>query len=246
MSGVRFDRKTRVTFLNEEGEKRKGYVTALKHRSRNIKTDDGKLSTVSVRRLREARDEVLMLETRLDTSLRSDRQDREFFRQFFKPYGIRCLYETVHTKKDLAYFLRLARKASSNIRWIHYLGHGDREEGTTRCDLVLTHDRVVLPDQVDIFGDLFGKILIFSCCDVGSNRRVLHEILKATDAQAVFAYRGEVYDEQTRLAEAMLYNLMIRKPGLKPKKVAQFVNYSLWNIGVEFNRRHEMLVVETR
>ena len=77
---MQFGRGTRVSFKDNRGCKCRGRVTAVADKHRNVRTDGGHiLKAVPVVRLKRARDDVLALETRLDASLGSDRQDGPFF-----------------------------------------------------------------------------------------------------------------------------------------------------------------------
>ena len=240
---VRFDRATRVTFRDDEKQKRTGRVTAVKPQKRRVKTDDGRLLVVPVRRLKPAKDEVLLLETRLDHNLRSRRGDGRFFEEFFATHGIPCLYERVHSKDELRYFLSWARRTSSNVRWVHYLGHGNLREGRGKCELNLTAGQLLLPEDADVFAGLSGKTLILSCCCVGGCPGAVEQLRQVSGAEAVFAYNGEVYDEQTRMGDTALYELMLNEPWLKPTTVAKRVNDILWLLGMRFRGRRELLRV---
>ena len=238
-----------MSFRDNSGCKRRGRVTAVGDKHRNVRTDDGYiLKSVPVVRLRRARDDVLALETRLDVSLGSDRQDGPFFREFFKAYRqeyrARWLYEKVHNRDNLDRFLAKARVATSDFRWVHYMGHG-KQLGLRRCRLELTHGQVDLPEDASIFGGLTGRTIVLDCCDVGISPYVLYRILDASEAEAVFAYNGEVQDRQTRLAGSMLYDIMLTQPWVKPRAVAEMVNEALRRLGVAFGGKHHLLTVAT-
>jgi hypothetical protein len=106
---VRFGKGERVSFF-DSGEKVFGRVTSVKGWRRTIVTDSNNRVEKSARALRPARDEVLVLESRLDYDLKSKRHSGTFLREFLEAYGINVLYEKVHSKRDLEGFLQLARR----------------------------------------------------------------------------------------------------------------------------------------
>lgn len=236
----------RVTFKDSEGRKRSGRVTSVEPQRRRVKTDDGNLVSVSVRQLREAHDQALLLETRLDSNLQSKRGDGVFLEEFFKPHKVKCLYERVHSKENLRYFLGFARRTTSNVRWVHYLGHGSTREGSNKCQLDLTAGKLLLPEDLEVFAGLPGKTLIFSCCDVGRCPGVMEQILGISGAEAVYAYNGEVYDHTARVGDTALYGIMLNEPHLKPQTVAQRVNQILRLVGTDFEGKQRLLRVVSR
>jgi len=68
----------------------------------------------------------------------------------------------------------------------------------------LTSERLHLGEQADIFKGLDGKVVVFSCCEVGAGRRVMETIKEASGAAGVIGYRVAVYDCYAGLAEAIL------------------------------------------
>lgn len=154
-------------------------------------------------RITRGRQDVLLLEARLDSSLRSHRHQGTFLTEFLKPFDIKVLYEKVHTREDLKKFLEMARN-DPNIPYIHYVGHGDFRGD---AKLKLTFGPVDLKENVGIFSDLEGKIFIFSCCTVGTDRAAMRQLLKVSKAKAIITYDDDIDDAYAFLAEALLYSI---------------------------------------
>ena len=97
-------------------------------------------------------------------------------------------------------------------------------EGNLKIDL--TFESMDLIKQSDVFAGLDGKVIIFSCCEVGADRRVMKAIKKISGAAAVIGYRLEVDDWYTNLVETMLYERLINTR-MSAKKVVKRVNEAL-------------------
>jgi hypothetical protein len=210
----------RVIFTRD-GTRQRGRVTKVLPHARRVVTDSGRRLEVSVRRLQRSPDRALILETRLDRSLKSPREYAHMMERWLSAYGIDAVHEKVHTVEDMRHFLR---REGQNVatRFVHIIGHGTDDPGARTAKLSLTFEDLDLAEQADVFAGLEGKILIFSCCEIGADHRALETVRNVSGAAAVIAYRVTVDDWYTNLAEALLYQLFI-KTGLSPHSVVEKV-----------------------
>jgi hypothetical protein len=195
-------------------------------KKRGIVTDSGKRVVVPVRRLRPSPDRVLILETRLDRrNLRSDRIYGPMMQHWLSAYDVVALYERVHTAEDLRRFLR---REGMNVatRFIQIIGHGTHKPGTSKVTFRLTFGEMNLIEQADVFEGLDGKIIIFSCCEVGGNRSAMELIKHKSGAAAIIAYRRWIYDYHSNLCEVMLFDKLIESRS-SPQKAVDSVNRAL-------------------
>lgn len=190
-----------------------------------VVTDQNRRLEVSRRQLARGRDDVLILETRLDPALHSRRQSGKFLREFLDSYGVATLYERVHTKKALEHFLDRAKR-NPNIPYIHFVAHGS-VKGRSR--LRLTIEDVDLVREAGIFKGLDGKLLIFSSCDIGADRAAMERILEFSRARAIIGYTKEIDDAYSYLAESLMYGLIFDSQ-LSPRDVVQRVRGALRQI----------------
>lgn len=225
---AKFGHNERVIFT-WDGTQHRGRVTAVLPQTRRVVTDRGKRFNVPVRRLRPSPDRVLILETRLDRSLRSTRLYGQMFQQWLAAYRVDALYERVHTIEAMRGFLRQEGKNVAT-RYIHIMGHGIDDRGKGKASLRLTFEKMDLAENADIFRDLDGKVIIFSCCDIGADRRVLEIVKEVSKASAVIGYRVEVEDWYTNLAEALLYERLINS-SMHPRKAVELVGEILDQMG---------------
>lgn len=224
-----YPKGTRVAF-SYRGQKLTGRVTGLLDKKRRVVADTGERAEVLVRGLKPALDKVLILESRLDRSVRlSKRTYAPMLKQLLEAYsGVEVFHERVHSEDDLAYFLRTeGRKLST--RFIHYMGHG-KYRGGKKATLELTLGPVDLQDRAEIFSGLKGSIIIFSCCEVGANAQVLIHIKEVSGAAAVIGYRKEVVDTYTNLAEALLYDRLFAN--VSPQKAVKIVGDVMLQMGI--------------
>ncbi len=211
----------------------RGRVTAVVGRSRRVVTPSGKRHTVAVGDLRPARDRVLILETRLDRNLKkSKRIYGPMMQQWLQAMNVDVLYERVHTLDDLRQFLRVEGKNVAT-RVIHFMGHGRKDLGKGNVSLLLTFGKINLgdPEHLEIFRGLKDKILLFSCCEAGADPQAMEAVRNASGAAAVIAYRKEIYDWYTNLAEGMLYERLMHSR-LKPKTIVKRVIAAMEQLGI--------------
>jgi hypothetical protein len=225
----RFEVDDRVVF-EAEGERHRGRVTAVLRGKRRVVCDTGRRLTVPVGRLRRSPDRVLILEGRLDRSLRSRRHLAPMLRRWLSAYGVEVLHERVHTAEALRQFL--AREGRNvRTRFVHVISHAAPRERDENPELHLTFEAVDLLEDADLFQGLAGKILIFSCCDVGGDARCMRTIKSRSEAAAVIGYRVSVEDSYTNLHEALLYDRLLRTP-LSARTVVRDVGRSLYELGI--------------
>lgn len=114
----------------------------------------------------------------------------------------------VHSKSDLLKFLDVAR--TEKFSAVHIVGHGKISK--TKCSLGLTmNEKIDLTKEENqkLFKNLGGRIIFFSCCQIGADVNVMQKILKMSDARAIFSYSGDVEDHQAFLIESLFYHLTI-------------------------------------
>lgn len=180
-----------------------------------VKTDGSRgISSVPVRRLSEARNQVLLLESRLDRSLRSQRAARDVFVSYLsQAHDLRPLYERVHHRDDVSVFTQMHGK---QVRIVHVVCHGESDGRDTL--LHLTRDKVFLRKNGKLVDrdtikkwavNLAGKILLLSCCEVGRDREAIAHLVCAANLAAAITYRKVVTDRYSYIGEPLLYELLL-------------------------------------
>lgn len=86
----------------------------------------------------------------------------------------------------------------------------------------LEADRASYQDVRRCFGNLAGKVLVFSACEVGRPGGFAQYVSKISGARAVVAYDGTVSDGQTNAAEVLLF-WQLRSMESKKMTVAKIV-----------------------
>lgn len=228
MASEYFGLRERVIF-HWEGLRHRGRVTRVLPQRRGVVTDSGRRLVVPVRRLRLSPDRVLILETRLERSLRSMRSYGTMLKRWLSAYNVEALLERVHTVEAMRKFLRMEGRHIAT-RFIHIQGHGTNDSLRGRATLHLTFEKLPLLKQPEVFAGLPGKVIVFSCCEVGSNRRAMEQVKQASGAAAVVGYRVEVDDWYTNLSEALLYHQLIRST-VSPQKAVERANDLLQSLG---------------
>ena len=224
----KFDEQARV-IIECGGAKQRGRVTGVGSRTRRVVTDSGSRLCVPMRNLRLCPDRALILETRLDRSLRSGRSYGPMMQQWLSAHGVEALYERVHTTSGLRYFLgREGREVST--RFVHIMVHGRREPGTRKGTLRLTFERLRLMEEVDMFSGLTGKIILLSCCEIGGDKKLMQAIKHVSGAAAVIAYRVSVEDWYTNLVEVLLYERLVNST-MTPHRAVDVVGRTLCLLG---------------
>lgn len=225
-----FDVGDRVIF-KYRGERHRGKVTQVMPRWRSIVTDTGRKMKVPVGRLRYAQDRVLVLEARLDNDIRSPRSYARMIVRWLSAYGVAVYHERVHTRDDLGYFLKRAARQDAT-RFIEIIAHGAEPEEDLGYRLKLTFESVDLREDAGLFAGLNGKVILFSCCNLGSDRIAMERIKEASGATAVIAYRVPVEDYYANLHDALIYDRLLtthQTPRVAAEKVAE----ALYGLGLK-------------
>lgn len=110
--------------------------------------------------------------------------------------------------------------------------------------IVLTGNaKINLADRAGrhLFRGLHGKVLLFSCCEVGDNDELMRALLKASGAKALFSYTDNVTDSQALIIEALFYHLAHRDLGkrdLAPtlERIGEQLRFALHFLGIDRNR----------
>jgi CHAT domain-containing protein len=154
--------------------------------------------------------------------------------QWFSAYGVEPLYERIHTIHDLEKFLHQEGRNVST-RFVHITCHGKDEQGCGTAKLCLTFDDVDLVRNADIFKGLDGKVIVFSCCQVGNDERAMLAVKEASGAAAIIGYRMSVKDSYANLAEVLLYDRLLI-PHMKVAEAVKQVQSTLkWGEGTLSN-----------
>jgi len=218
-------RKHSRVLVAHKGETHRGRITKVLSRTKcRVVTDTGERLVVSARYLRNSPDRVLILETPLSKrSLKHERTYGPMVQRWLSAYDVKTVYERVHSVSDLHGFLQ-KRGANIATRVIQIICHGTHKGGNTTLNL--TFEKLDLVDNAELFKGLDGKILIFSCCSVGANRRAMENIKRVSNASAVIAYRRIVWDCYSNICEALLFDRIIasRTP---PVQIVDKINDAL-------------------
>ncbi len=225
---LKFPLNERVIF-HREGMRHRGRVTRVEQKVRRVVTDSGKRFVVPVSQLRPSPDRALILETRLDRSLRSGRMYGPMMQQWLSAFDVEALYERVHTIEALRRFLS---REGQNVatRFIHIIGHGKTDENGHKAAIHLTFAKLDLRQEAEIFKGLDGKVIIFSCCEIGADYRVLQHLKEVSGASAVIAYRISVNDWYTNVAEGLLYERLLNT-AFTPQTCVRLVSEAMAHLG---------------
>jgi hypothetical protein len=156
-------------------------------------------------------------------------------RQWLRAYSVEAVHEKVHTVEDMRRFLQREGKNVAT-RIIHVMGHGQDDPGAGSATFSLTFEDLHLVDQVEVFRGLEGKIIIFSCCEVGADQKAMKKVKEASGAAGVIGYRVAVHDWYTNLAEVMLYDRLINS-SCSPQSAVRLVNGALKALGTQVHDR---------
>jgi hypothetical protein len=179
-----------------------------------VRVDAGGMVVVAKNRLRPALDQILILESRLDSSLRSGRQCGDLYASYLqRAHRIRPLYDRINTSADLN---AVICAHAGNARIVVVSAHGIADKRGTRLELSrddvhLRRDGRIVADQPWL-QSLAGKIVILSCCEIGSDGAALAEVTKRNRIELLVAYADSVYDRFAFLAEILLLDRLITEP----------------------------------
>ena len=216
---------SRVIWTDSERKQHRARVTQVLTKRRRIITDTGKRRVVNITSLKSLKDRVLILEGRLDRSLFSKRTFGPMLQQMLSAYCVRADYERIHTVSGLRGFLK-AEGRDPRYRIVQIICHGKDLKGRNNAELQLTHDKVDLLENLDMFAGLKGKVIILCACDIGRETTLLKKIKQVSNARAVIAYRKKVYDTYTNLAEALLYEQLLSSD-VSPKTAVERASEAL-------------------
>lgn len=178
-----------------------------------VRVDAGGMITVAKNRLRPAVDQVLIVESRLDSSLRSGRQCGDLYASYLhRAHQIRPLYDRINTYADLN---AVVGTHAHNARIVIVSAHGTANKRGTRLelsreDVYLRRDGRVVADQPWLQA-LSGKIVILSACELAADGAALAEIAKRNSIELLVAYADMVYDHYSHAAEFLLLDRLIEE-----------------------------------
>ena len=151
---------------------------------------------------------VMLLETHLDSDLGSERTESRFLSEFFDNFGdLDFIAKQIHSRADLEKFLAYAR-GRNRIDVVHIVAHGKAGRRGTTIGLTGGESLDLRRGDVQrLFHDLRVDALFLSCCQLGGERAVMRDLLRASGVSAVFSYADDVTDYQAFLIEAIFYHL---------------------------------------
>ncbi|MGZ3745463.1 MAG: hypothetical protein ACXVBQ_16485 [Pseudobdellovibrionaceae bacterium] len=143
-----------------------------------------------------------------DTILTSDksgdsvsRNSADFWKVFCFSSGWGFNYERIHSLEDIKYFF-CDTKIKEDI--VIFSGHGDDENG-----FHLSNGNVLTGDEdFEISKKNHDKIIIFSSCLIGKNKKLSENLRHFFYAQCLFAYRHKMEDRFCFLNESILVTLI--------------------------------------
>jgi CHAT domain len=186
---------------------------------------------------------VLFLETHLDPAPSSTRSEIRFIREFLENFGnVQLVVERVHSRADLEKFLEQARHRPKP-RVVHIVSHGSRFHEHPR--LFLSHDESVdlgTKKDLRLFEDLGVEVLFLSCCLLGGDRRMMHELLETSGVLAVVSYATAVSDYQAFITESLFYHLAYGTYKGKPsdlsfREIYERLRFALDYLGIDDHKR---------
>jgi hypothetical protein len=207
-----------------------------------VRIDAGGQIALPKNRLRAAYDAVLLLESRLDASLRSTRACGPLYSTWLQQaHNIRPMYERIHTSLDLN---DLVVTYAPSARVVLVACHGKADRLGTR--LQLSREEVHLRRRGRIVADqpwlqsLAGKVVILSCCEVGSDREALDEIARRNRIPLLVAYAEPVYDRFAILGDLMTMDHVLA--GTNPQQLVtrtRALAEMLHRQGADYVPRHD-------
>ena len=195
-----------------------------------------------------------------DTILQDDEdgttweQSAEYWKEFCRASGWWFSYERVHSLADIKYFFG----SEISIIWepiVIFNGHGldkdDHENGECKGWQLSNGDILNGDNDLLISDDNKHKIIFFSSCLIGKNKQMAEKLKALFRAEALFAYREEVYANFCYLVESYLFMLISKEykrtsPGRTPlttlyKKTVEATD-PLKNINKRHAKNHPLVI----
>lgn len=141
---------------------------------------------------------VFVFDTALDDDDTASRQSASFWKEFCTSSGWDFQYERIHSMSDLKFFL-VDRKISHPV--IIFNGHGEKDSGWKLSNGDKLNDKTF---DFEPNNHNKGKIVIFSACEVGSNKYMSDQLKDKFCAEALYAYNCVVFDSMCFLIESLL------------------------------------------
>ena len=197
--------------------------------------------------------QVMLLETHLDSDLRSDRSESRFLREFFENFGdLDFIASSIHSQADLSKFLAHAR-GRRRIDVVHIVAHGRAGRRGTTIGLTDGESLDLHRREVQhLFAGLRADALFLSCCELGRERKLMRDLVTVSGVGAVFSYTDDVSDYQAFLIEALFYHLACgyyrgERSDLPWREVYERIKFGLDYFGIDDGRAplvHPLLVAE--
>jgi len=186
---------------------------------------------------------VMLLETQLDPSLESDRTESRFLREFFENFGdLDFIAKQIHSRADLEKFLEHAR-GRRRFDVVHIIAHG--KAGRRGTSIGLTDGESLDMRRGDVqrmFSEMKVDALLLSCCQLGRERAIMRQLLRASGVSAVLSYADDVTDYQAFLIEALFYHLACgyyrgERSDLDWREVYERVKFGVDYLGIDDGRK---------
>ncbi len=209
----KFRHRDRVKWKGPSGKTETGTILtwARKKRRYRVRRDLGGRDLVRSRDMKHHYDRVLILEGRLTRNLASRREYANMMQRWLSAYDVKAVHEKVHTIAGLRGFLtHVGRRLTTRV--IHITCHGKNEDGTSTLHLL--HENIDLSKDLDGIR-LPGKILLLSCCEVGSNRKVMQHLADELQVDALVAYRRAILDSYANICDALFYEHLFRGSAMR-------------------------------
>lgn len=139
----------------------------------------------------------------------TSRRSHAYWEEFCKASGWSFGYERIHSITDLNYFFD---KTFILEPIIIFNGHGldkDDEDESLEKGFSLSNGEVINENsKILISEENKKKIIIFSSCLIGNNKKLSEKLKTQFGAEALFAYKVKVYDNICFLIESYLLTLL--------------------------------------
>ncbi len=202
---------------------------------------------------REIGEKILLLESPLDQN-RDPTQRRgqgQAMSEVMKAWGCSDLFEYEGGVINAEALIDHLKRVSKKVGLVHLVGHGE-SRGRPRFLLVPSASRY--PQWLDLSrqGDrrilrpLKGRVLMFSCCDLGKETCAssMKRLLSEAGLKALIAYRKAITDDQATFVDSLFYyawvqwrRLRLEEPPWKdPSALAERVKWALVSYGLHTDK----------
>lgn len=153
---------------------------------------------------------IKVFDTILSTEKSGDstsRNSADFWKVYCFASGWGFNYERIHSLKDVEHFF-CNTKIKEEV--IIFSGHGYHKNDETLDEgFHLSNDDLIDGNHdFEVSKKNYNKIVIFSSCLIGKNKKLSEQLKQFFNAQSLFAYRHEIQDRFCFLNESILLTLI--------------------------------------